>query len=189
MILFKRSDSRLTMPTRCCSSSCKRHQAAQFLDGAGHGRQRLADFVRDGRGQTPERRHAFLGGHFLLEALQVRQVLEIKHVSGRAALSRAQRGDRNSDESLLAIGRHEIHFAALGKLAVFGRYRPEARKTGHISCMSVPRTSPKLAAGDFFSRPVQQENAAVHVRGEQAAAHGMNNVLVERLQVLQVPRA
>ncbi len=70
-----------------------RHQAAQLLYGSGHGRKRLANFVRNGRGKAPERGHAFFGGYFLFQALQVREVLEIENVSGGAALSGTKRGN------------------------------------------------------------------------------------------------
>ena len=82
----------------------QRHHSPQFLHGSGHGRQRLANFVRDGRGKPSERGHALLGGHFLLQALQVGEVLEIEHVAGGPALSGPQRGNRNSDKRCCPSG-------------------------------------------------------------------------------------
>ena len=143
----------------------QRHQAAQFLHGAGHGRQRLADFVRDGRGEAPERRHAFLGGHFLLQALQVREVLKIENVAGGAALSGAQRGNRYADEALLAVGSHEIHFAALRQLAVLGHIarKPERRATHPASAF--PRTArnwlPVISSPVRFSSRMRPSRSVV----------------------------
>src|SRR2546430_13156120 len=39
----------------------ERYQACQFLDRAGHGRQRLPNFVCDGGGKPPQGGHAFFG--------------------------------------------------------------------------------------------------------------------------------
>ena len=61
------------------------HEPRQFLHGAGHGRQRLANFVGDRGGKTAQRGHAFLGGHFLLQAAQFGQVLEIENVAAARA--------------------------------------------------------------------------------------------------------
>src|ERR1700685_3077676 len=44
----------------------------------------------------------------------------------------------------------------------------------------------EMKAGDFFSGAIQQKDFAFEVGGEQAAAHGINNVLVERLQILKL---
>ncbi len=43
----------------------------------------------------------------------------------------------------------------------------------------------KSAARNFLAGAVQQQDAAVEIGGEQSAAHGMDDVFVERLQVLQ----
>ncbi len=132
MILFRRSDSRLTMPTRCCSSSCSGTRRPSSFTAPAIAVKRLADFVRDGRGETAQRRHAFLGGYFLFQTLQVREVLEIEYVAGGAALSRAKRRDRYADETLLAIGRQEIDFAPLGKLAIFGDIARKPERGPHV---------------------------------------------------------
>ncbi len=39
--------------------------------------------------------------------------------------------------------------------------------------------------GDFRSRAIQQENPAIEIGGQQTAAHGFDDVLVERLKVLE----
>ena len=184
MILFSRSDSLLTMPDEVLFVFFERHEPAEFLHGSGHGRQRLANFVSDRRGQTPKRCHALLRGDFLLETLQVREVLEIKYVAGGAAFACAKRRDRNSDETLLAIGCHEIHFAPLWQFAVGGD-SPGSQKEGQISCMGVPLTSrnwlPVISSPVRFNRRMRPSMSVV----EQSAAHGVNDVLVESLQVLQ----
>src|SRR5580700_4647933 len=41
-------------------------------------------------------------------------------------------------------------------------------------------------AGDLFSCSIQEQNFAFEVCGEQTAAHGINNILVECLQILQL---
>ena len=40
-------------------------------------------------------------------------------------------------------------------------------------------------ARNFGAGAIEQENAAVEIGGEQAAAHGLDNVLIERLEVLE----
>ena len=45
----------------------QRHEPAQLLHGAGHGRQGLSNFVGDRGGKTAQRGHAFLCGNFFLE--------------------------------------------------------------------------------------------------------------------------
>jgi len=47
----------------------QRNHAGEFLDSSRHRRQWLADFVRDGRRETSQRRHPLFRGHFLFEML------------------------------------------------------------------------------------------------------------------------
>ena len=59
----------------------ERYQACQFLDRAGHGRQRLPNFVCDGGGKPPQGGHAFFGCYFLLQPAKIREVLKIENVA------------------------------------------------------------------------------------------------------------
>ncbi len=80
MIWFSRSDSRLTMFTRCFSSSSSGISRAQFLYRSGHCRQRLADLVRNRSRQASHSGHALFGRHFLFQTPQFGQVLEIENI-------------------------------------------------------------------------------------------------------------
>src|SRR5882724_1455563 len=56
--------------------------------------------------------------------------------------------------------------------------RPHRRKNlaAHVS---------KSETGYFFAGSIQQQNLSVNIGSQKTAAHGIDNVLIERLQVLQ----
>ena len=66
---------------------------------------------------------------FPFQAVQIGEVLKVKHVAGGAPLCGAQGRNRYSDEALLSVGGQEIHLAALRQLTVLGRLsgQPEVR--------------------------------------------------------------
>src|SRR5271167_4332422 len=137
--------------------------------------------MRDGCGKASQRRHALLRSHFLLEAFQFGKVLEIEDVAGGAPLPRAQRRHRDADETLLSIGSLEIELTPLWQLALRSDF---ARKPEGWPNILNWRSFYflKLAAGNFFSGAIEQQDVAFRVRGQKPATHRVNNVLVKGLQ-------
>ena len=103
-------------------------------------------------------------------------------------LSGAQGRDRYADETLLSIGRFQIHFTPLRKCSVRDDIaRKPKRGPNFLNQRATDVT--KLASRDFLPGAIKQKDSTFQVRGNQSAAHGMDDVFVESLQILQLPRA
>ena len=83
-------------------------------------------------------------------------------------------------------GREKIDFAPLRQLAVGACFPRQPEDRPNVLHQS-PADVPERNARDFFSGPVEQKNPAIEIRGEQSATHGVDDVFVECLQVLQFP--
>src|SRR5215472_2500995 len=161
------------------------HHPGEFFDGAGHGSEGLADFVSNGRGQTAHSGHSFLGGDFLFEKAQFSEVLKIKNIAAAARVAGAQGGDRDTQVALVPAGDANFDFAPQGEF--FG-------EGGHIVLPEIltyfaqipPAQFRKGLAKDFLAGAIEKNDAAFHVRGDQAAAHGVDDVGGEILQFEQL---
>ena len=89
------------------------NQPAKLVHSAGHGRERLANLMSDGRRQTAEGRHAILRGDLLFKPVEVGQVLEIENIPGAAAVPGPERRNRDAQEAFLASRGAEVYFLAL----------------------------------------------------------------------------
>src|SRR5712692_10490318 len=138
------------------------NQPAKLVHSAGHCRERLANLMSDGRRQTAEGGHAILRGDLLFKPVEVGQVLEIENIRGA-----------------------EVYFLALYGPAVRGLLagQPEIRK--YLRKISSAQFMERIA-DDFFSGAVQQQDSALQVGSQQSAPHRMDDVFIERLQVLKL---
>src|SRR5579859_3037775 len=115
----------------------ERSHARQLSYGSGHGRQRLPDFVGDGRREAPQRRHAVLGGDFLFQPAEIGKVLEVEDIAIALRVARAEWRNADAEVALLAIGGAKLNLATQRKtfaairdpgnpklLAEFGEFAP-----------------------------------------------------------------
>src|SRR4029077_1639756 len=93
MMWFRRSDSRLTMLTRCFSSSSSGTNRANSFTAT--------DIAVNGCRKPAHRCHPFLRGHFLFQPAQFGQVLKIEHVSTSWRLPCPQWRNGNAHKSPL----------------------------------------------------------------------------------------
>src|SRR6266849_2302354 len=161
------------------------NQPAKLVHSAGHCRERLANLMSDGRRQTAEGGHAILRGDLLFKPVEVGQVLEIENIPGAATVPGPERRNRDAQEAFLATRGAEVYFLALYGPAVRGLLagQPEIRK--YLRKISSAQFMERIA-DDFFSGAVQQQDSALQVGSQQSAPHRMDDVFIERLQVLKL---
>src|ERR1700722_17012156 len=162
----------------------QRHEPGQLFYRSGHCGERLADFVGDGGGKSAQGGHAFFSGNFLLQAAQLSQILEIEDVTAAAVIARAQRGDANANVTLLAVGGAKVDLFPAGNVfqAMFAG-QPEVTVE---FLQQAAAKSREAMTENFFSGAVEEQDAAFKIGGYQTAAHGMNDVFGEILQVAQL---
>ena len=167
MIWFNRCDSRLTICTRFLSSSSSGASRANSFNSAGHRRERLANFVRDGRGKPSQRGHAFLGGHFLFEALEVGEVLKIENVTAVPDARPCAAARSKCRESAAGPSGSKLDFALRKRLRIFLLVHfngPEIRRRSRRH--SRPRNglrsrSPVISAPARFSSRMRPSRSVV----------------------------
>jgi hypothetical protein len=81
----------------------QRQLLLEHLHGAGHRRERIADFVRDAGGHFTDGRKALLQARVLLESLDVGDILERIQVAARA-IGQRQGGDAQPSSMTLPLG-------------------------------------------------------------------------------------
>ena len=110
MMLFRRSDSRVTICKQAAMLLVQIGNLGEHADRAGNRGQWIADFVGDGSRQAAHSCKPVLHAHFPLQAPNLGQVVEGIDVAQFAG-ALAQRGSHPHPESLAeAIGRIEAHF-------------------------------------------------------------------------------
>src|SRR5260370_12763587 len=138
----------------------ERYEARQFLNRAGHGRQRLPNFVRDGGGKPPQGSHALLGSYFLLQPAKIREVLKIENVAIALRVARTER--RNTDAQIAdATGRRsEVNLLSEGEpLAIFVLTGEPEILIQFLQLLAA-QFSEEMSA-DFLAGAIQQQNASV----------------------------
>src|SRR5260370_37939167 len=159
----------------------ERYKTRQFLDCAGHGRQGLPNFMRDGGGKTAQGGHAFLGRDFLLQPAKIRQVLEIKNVAVAFGIVRSHRRDTDAEIADIPGRRKEINLISerepLGILIATGQPETFIKFLQFLAAHFSKAMPENLLAG-----AIQQQDTSGQVRGDQTAAHGMNNIFGKVLE-------
>ena len=185
MIWFRRCDSRLTMCTSFLSSSSSGANRASSFSApvmAVSGWRISCAIAAESR---PKRRHAFFGNHFPFQALQFRQILEVINETHVLVLRRAQRRNRKAQKRIAPFASLEFNF--LSRWPADCPARPLPRAKSREKCLAIfsPRMQSQAGTGDFRAGAIHDQDRPSQIRGEQAAAHGFDDVLVESLQVFQ----
>src|SRR6266852_3979051 len=158
----------------------KRYETRQFLDRAGHGRQGLPNFVGDGGGKTSQGGHALLGRDFLLQPAKIRQVLEIEYIAVALRIARGQR--RNTYAEIADISRWPPKvnlFSEREPLTIFVATGEPEIVIQFLQLLAAHFG--KVMSQDFLAGAIQQQDASSQIRGDQAAAHRVNDVFGEVL--------
>ena len=133
MMLFSRCDSRVTMSSRAAVILVHLGNAGKHADRTGNGRQRIANFVRDGRGQASDGRQPVLHADFALQAADFGKIVEHVDVTQFAALGHGQGGDSHPNCFAKFCGRIKAHFA-VGLL----RFRRVGNGSRNNCCTGAP---------------------------------------------------
>ena len=143
----------------------ERYETRQFLDGAGHGRQRLPNFVGDRGGKAPQCGHALLGRHFLFQPAEIRKVLKVEYITVAFRVARTQRRNTDAQIADLPRRRQEVNLLSERKsLAVFVLIgEPEIV----IQLLQPPASQFREAMSqDFLAGTIQKQNASTQVGGD-----------------------
>ncbi len=108
----------------------KRRETSQFFQRAGHGRQRLANFVGDGGGKAAESGHALGGDDFPFEAFQFGEILEVEDEAHILILRGAQRRNREAEKARERRRRSCIRFPCARRAGCPARRARRARSRG-----------------------------------------------------------
>ena len=137
--------------------------------------------MSDRRRQPSERGHAFFRGHFLLQPAQIREVLKIEDKPTALLRPQAQGGHADTEVAGLTVGSPKVDLFPERKPLHVGILpgQPEILVqllqffTAHVG---------KPVPQNVLPGAVEQQNYAVKIRSNQAAAHGVNDVLREILK-------
>ena len=154
--------------------------AGQHADRAGNRSQRIADLVGDGGRQAPHGGQAVLHADFALQTADFGEIVESVDVS-RCVLRPGTEGVRHCDAKGFAeaVGSDEAHFSVGASESTVGSGSRKSWLTGW------PRKSRSRALQQFLRGGVRQGDVTVQAGGDQPAADGLNDVLVQGLQVFQ----
>src|ERR1700757_1887842 len=136
------------------------------------------------RGEPPKGRHPFLRDDLTFQALQFGKILKVENVAARLVLGEPQWRNGQADVTSRAVGSTKFYFFPQSERAslLVKLNRPKSGK--HIFNLFTPE-QPESQSGNLGARSVHQQDLAVQIRGEQAATHGLDDVLIECLQILQ----
>ncbi len=141
--------------------------------------------MRDSGGEAAECGHAFGGDDFPFEALEFGEVLEVVDEAHVLILRGAQRRNGKTEEAGGSFGSLVFDFLARGEgiallVALDG---PEAGENvgNFFAAMQT-----QAGTGNFRAGAIHHQDAAFHIGGEQAPAHGFNDVLIESLQIFKL---
>src|SRR5262249_6294107 len=161
------------------------NHAGEFFDGAGHGGERLTNLVSDGGGKPAQCGHALLGGNFLLEPAEVGKVLKIEDEAAALVVPGPQR--RNADAEIADFAARSLETNLFANRDFAGRFQRTWNPEVQIDVLKALAVHVREAAReDFLSGAIEQKDTTFEIGGEQAAAHGVNDVFGEVLKVEQL---
>src|SRR6266850_8346439 len=159
----------------------QRNEPCKLLHGAGHGRERLPNFMGNSGGEPAQGSHAFLGRHFLLQPAQLGQVLKVEDIAAALRGASAQRRNTDSQITPLAGGCAEVYFFSKREPFRAGILAGQPEIFVQI-LQALAAQLGEAESENFLTRAIQQQDAAAEVRGDESAAHRMNDVFREILQ-------
>ena len=153
--------------------------AGKHADRAGNGSERVADFMSNRGGQPPYRCQTVLHANFALQAANLGEIVEYVDISQLAALRHGQGSHADANRFAEFVGGVEAHLTMILIRLHVGQ---------GIEKQLVDASSKQFRRGAFqqaLGCAVDQRDAAVEAGGDQSAADGMDDILVQRLQALQ----
>ena len=162
-----------------------RHQTREFLDGADHSGQRLPDFMGDSGGEPAKSGHAFLGSDFLFQPSKIGEVLKVVDEAAAMGIARAQRRNTDAEIAELTFAGPELDFAPQRKLVGRPGACPAPESLVDFGNL-FPAEVHEAISENVLARTVEQNDPAFNVGSDQAAAHRMNDVFGEILEIEQL---
>src|SRR5208283_1276754 len=159
----------------------QRGHIRQHADRAGNRGQGIADFVSDGSSQTADGGQAILHAYFAFEAADLGEV--VKGIDKAQVFRRAHVEGGDQDSKRLAE-------AVSGQVADFGIGPGDAEVGQRVLKNLGHGASAQLGFGDseqLLGGAIDQRDAPVNPGGDDTSAHGLHDIFVEGLQILERP--
>ena len=138
----------------------------------------------DRRGKPPQRGHALLRDDLAFQALQLGEVLKVEDIAARLILA-VRNGETERPSNEWPRQESEIRFLSAARAGFPARPASTGQNPGStfstFSPRSSPNPSPAISAPARFISRIRP----FKIRGEQAATHGLDDVLIECLQIFQ----
>src|SRR5208337_1806669 len=153
----------------------------QHADRAGNRSQGIADFVRDGSSQAADGSQAILHAHLAFQAADLGEV--VKGINKAQVFRRAHVEGGYQDPKRLAE-------AVSGQVADFGIGPGDAEVGQRVLKNLGHGASAQLGFGDseqLLGGAIDQRDAPVNPGGDDTSAHGLHDIFVEGLQILERP--
>ncbi len=141
--------------------------------------ERVADLVRDGGRQPPDSGQPVLHPDLPFQTPDFRQIIEGVHVTEDAAVRDGKGRDHHPESLAKGIGRDEAHLS-VGALGAYGRQRIEKQLVHRL-----PEKFSFRPSQEMLGRAIYQSDMAVEPGGDQTSGDRLNDVFVQRLQVLK----
>src|SRR6266480_1967363 len=135
----------------------------------------------DGGGETPQRGHALFGGHLLLQPAQVRKVLKVEDKPAAFLCSQAQRRHADSQIAHLSMWCPKMDLLSQ-RQSLNIRILPGEPEILVQLLKFFPAHIREPMSQNLLAGAIEEQNNSCKVRGDQAATHGMDNVLREILE-------
>ena len=116
---------------------------------------------------------------------EIGEVLEVEYIAAALGVARAEGRHADPEIALLAIRRAEFNLTAQRK-AFFAPGRTAGPELFADLRELAPANVREAMAHNLLAGAIQQDDATIGVRGDQSAAHGMNDVFGEVLKVEQL---
>gem|GEM_PF-5710448 len=140
---------------------------------------RIADFVGDSSGQAAYGGQAILHAHLAFQAANLGEVVKGVDKSQITARAHVERGNHNAKSFAEAVASHVADF---GIAAAAAEVRQRILKEiGHGAAAQLGFGNLEQLLGGA----IDQRDASVEPGGDDAAAHGLHDVFVERLQIFE----
>ena len=163
--------------------------AREDLDRARQRRERVADLVGDVGGHSAQRRETVRLAHPGLHRADRRQVVARADQPEPGALAGAERGESKPHGDRGPVRSAEQRLVPGGRARVALNRRFDLEQRHGVAEGRRPRSTDRLAgraSRDLLGGPVERGDPVVAVKGDQARAHGLEDEVLERLQVGQI---
>src|SRR6185437_16392611 len=150
----------------------------KHLHRSGNGGERVADFMGDAGGKASDGGETVAQADLIFQPAHVGEIGKGINVPDYVAIVHSERRDREPKD-LFATRSPGAQLALYRKVSRFGKRIAKQRRD--VGAEHFARSAPE----EIQSRLVDQGNAPIEIGGDKAAAHGVQNVVLNRLQVLE----